>query len=147
MASEDVIQARRPGPWWDDALLCLSICRESSRRMNHNAWHIFIIKPIIFLVTNYLIDICNLTFFSLLFHTIVVKVFHLSLSNHEFPLRKINIRHSQTFKSFHTKSSMLFNSMGVNYWWSLCYCNYRNKKSVCVFTTHIFLRIFWPLAK
>lgn len=42
----------------------------------------FIIKPIIFCVRHDLIDICFLTFSSLLFCPIVEKVFHLSLSHH-----------------------------------------------------------------
>lgn len=80
--SEDLIEARRPWPWWDVALLCLNNCRESSRRMNHNAWHLFIIKPIILCFIHDLIDICFLTFPSILFRVIVEKEFYLSLSPH-----------------------------------------------------------------
>lgn len=82
MASEDLIEARRQWPWWDVPLLCLSNCRESSRRMNHNAWHLFIIKPIIFCFTHNLIDIWFLTFFSFLVCIFVEKEFCLSLSPH-----------------------------------------------------------------
>lgn len=60
---EDPIQARRLWSWWDITLLCLCNCRGSSRRMNHNTWHFFMIKPIIFCVPHNLMDVCLLTFF------------------------------------------------------------------------------------